>query len=354
MMSAATVTALSAEQQNTLLVGVSRTFALTIPQLPDSLRGVVANAYLLCRLVDTIEDEPALSLDQKRDYCSRFAAAVGDREDPVALAAQITPLLSDSTLPAERELMRQMPRVLAITRGYRPAQQLAIERCVRIMAEGMAQFQATAGLAGLSDQPALDRYCYYVAGVVGEMLTELFCDHSPEIARQRETLMRLAVSFGQGLQMTNILKDIWEDRSRGVCWLPRTTFAPTGVDLGDLENARKDAIGAGLEELIGVAHRHLRDALDYTLAIPRQEAGIRNFCLWAIGMAVLTLRRINEHRDFRAGDEVKISRRSVRLTVAALRLTATRDSALKLLFGLAARGLPPPRPQIRDSFSTLS
>ena len=43
------------------------------------------------------------------------------------------------------------------------------------------------------------------------------------------------------------------------------------------------------DELIGVAHAHLRNALDYTLCIPAAETGIRRFCLWAIGLAVLTL-----------------------------------------------------------------
>jgi len=42
--------------QDHLLQGVSRTFALTIPQLPPKLMRPVANAYLLCRIVDTIED----------------------------------------------------------------------------------------------------------------------------------------------------------------------------------------------------------------------------------------------------------------------------------------------------------
>ena len=47
--------------QDRILPYVSRTFALTIPQLPPALRTAVTNAYLLCRIADTIEDEPALS-----------------------------------------------------------------------------------------------------------------------------------------------------------------------------------------------------------------------------------------------------------------------------------------------------
>ena len=50
-----------------------------------------------------------------------------------------------------------------------------------------------------------------------------------------------------------------------------------------------------MQRLVGIAHRHLRNALAYSLLIPKQETGIRNFCLWAIGLAVLTLRKINNH-----------------------------------------------------------
>jgi len=42
--------------QDRILPHVSRTFALTIPQLPPRLRIAVTNAYLLCRIADTIED----------------------------------------------------------------------------------------------------------------------------------------------------------------------------------------------------------------------------------------------------------------------------------------------------------
>ncbi len=71
----------------------------------------------------------------------------------------------------------------------------------------MAEFQDKAGLQGLATRTELDRYCYYVAGVVGETLTEFFIDFEPQLSTQRETLKHLARSFGTGLQLTNILKD---------------------------------------------------------------------------------------------------------------------------------------------------
>ena len=55
------------QYQGYILPGVSRTFALTIPVLPGRLAEVVANAYLLCRLADTIEDDVGLENEQKSE-----------------------------------------------------------------------------------------------------------------------------------------------------------------------------------------------------------------------------------------------------------------------------------------------
>jgi farnesyl-diphosphate farnesyltransferase len=200
--------------QGDLLTRVSRTFALTIPQLPPQLRTVVTNAYLLCRSVDTIEDEPCLSASEKRRFCAQFAAVVAGKSAAAAFVGVLAPRLSAATPAAEQTLIREIPRVIGITHAFNAAQQEALRVCVQVMAEGMAAFQEAPTGCGLANLAELDRYCYYVAGVVGEMLTRLFCDYSPAIAKHREALMPLAVSFGQGLQMTNILKDIWEDRGR--------------------------------------------------------------------------------------------------------------------------------------------
>ena len=209
------------------------------------------------------------------------------------------------------------------------------------MCEGMPGFQRHASLRGLDDLSEMSQYCYFVAGVVGEMLTELFCDYSPRISQHRDTLMELAISFGQGLQMTNILKDIWEDRKRGACWLPRDMFKSHGVTLETMSpDENQAAIANGIDELIAVAHGHLQRALQYTLYIPADEIGIRRFCLWAIGLAVLTLKRIHTSPGFATGQDVKVSRRAVKATVLATNASVKHDRAITALFNLAGRGLP--------------
>jgi farnesyl-diphosphate farnesyltransferase len=328
--------------QARMLDGVSRTFALTIPQLPPRLARVVSNAYLLCRIVDTIEDEPGMGPSLKGALCTHFVAALRGAETAEEFTRQLLPLLTTSNA-AERELIANAERVVRITHRYTSAEQEALIECVAIMGAGMVKFQEDPA-HGLPDLSTLARYCYHVAGVVGEMLTKLFCEYSPEIAVQRARMLELAVSFGQGLQMTNILKDIWDDQTRGMCWLPRDVFAAAGFDLARLTpGCKSPAFAIAMRNLIAIAHGHLKDALEYTLLIPRHEPAIRNFCLWSLGMALLTLRKLNRHIDFASGREVKISRKSVRATVLASRLCARSDMMLRLLFRIAAAGLPAPR-----------
>lgn len=323
------------------LQGVSRTFALTIPQLPQALRLPVGNAYLLCRITDTIEDEVSLTMAQKETRAAEFVDVVKGTESAKAFAEAFSADLTDNTPEAERDLIRNTARVIRLTHGFTLPQRQAIEQCVEQMATGMIHYQKQQSLNGLRDTQELADYCYYVAGVVGVMLTELFCDYSPQMAPKRERMLQLAVSFGQGLQMTNILKDIWEDQKRGACWLPRQVFESCDFAMPNIAAHRTDPCYLrALEQLIAMATAHLRNALEYTLLIPAGEKGIRRFCFWALGMALLTLRKINGNRDFNSGQQVKISRRSVKATVVATELIVGGDKRARWLFNRVAKGLP--------------
>ncbi len=323
------------------LQGVSRTFALTIPQLPERLRVQVGNAYLLCRITDTIEDEAVLTIDQKQALASDFVKVVKAEQSADTFAKNLYKQLTDNTPEAERDLICNTARVVRLTHSFSLPQRRAIERCVEEMATGMIRFQQQQSLDGLRDIKELSDYCYYVAGVVGIMLTELFCDYSQDMAKHRDHMSELAISFGQGLQMTNILKDIWDDQQRGACWLPRSVFASCDFAMKDLAQHRNDACYQhGLEQLIALASVHLANALQYTLLVPAKEKGIRKFCFWALGMALLTLRKINRHRDFSSSQQVKISRRQVKSTVLATELVVGGNRRARWLFDRVARELP--------------
>ena len=62
-----------------LLEESSRTFALTIPLLPEPTRREVTVAYLLLRIADTLEDAEGWSGEHKRDELLRFGALLRHR-----------------------------------------------------------------------------------------------------------------------------------------------------------------------------------------------------------------------------------------------------------------------------------
>ncbi len=327
--------------QNEILPRVSRTFALTIPQLPAGLEEVVSNAYLLCRLADTIEDDPELDASIKAGFMTEFLEVISANAEGESFAERLTGQLSTRTRRADRELVENTAAVVRILSRFSPTQRQAVVRCVTTMCQGMPEFQDGKTLDGLPTLLDLDRYCYFVAGIVGEMLTDLFVEHCPELGGHRDEMMELSVCFGQGLQMTNILKDVWEDRDANTCWLPRSMFRDIEGGLARAMHDRDSmAMTGGIEQLIAIAHTHLRAALRYTQLIPRQQTGIRRFCLWAIGMAVLTLRRIYNSPGYSNSNEVKISRRAVRATVVTCNIAQHSNQTVGLLFALASRGLP--------------
>ncbi len=329
------------EFQEKMLKGVSRTFAFTIPQLPQPLRFIVSNAYLLCRILDTIEDEPALTIDQKREYSLAFLDILFEGVSPDAFVKELPALLSTKTIPAEHELIRNAGRVVNITRNLSPKQQSILQRHLKVMTRGMLYYQKHLPAFGLESLEELNRYCYYVAGVIGELLTDLFCDHSTQIANQYEALMQLSNPFGQGLQMTNIIKDLWEDFANGYCWLPRDIFSFHNFNLNDLTVGMKDKnFKEGLLQMIAISCKQLEHAVDYTLLIPKQEKGIRKFCFWNIGMAALTLQKIRQKPHFTAGDQVKISRNSVKLVALASSLSISNNAGLRSIFDLCAYNIP--------------
>jgi farnesyl-diphosphate farnesyltransferase len=327
--------------QDAMLVGVSRTFALTIPQLPEPVRRTVTNAYLLCRIADTIEDDPGVTTEDKQMFHGWLVELLSGRDDAAAFVQELSSRVTRESSPEERDLVRHTERVISMTRRLDVNARAILQHRVAVMCRGMPVFQRHPPRNGLRNLAVMDQYCYYVAGVVGQMLTELFCDYSEQIRAVREGLFELSASFGQGLQMTNILKDVWEDLDRGVCWLPRDIFDAHGYDLSKLRpDGNRDAFTAGLRDLIGVAHGHLRNALSYTLLIPAREAGIRKFCLWSLVLAVLTLRRIHNDPDFNAGTQVKVSRRAVGQTVRFTSAVCRNNVAIRALFAWTAQGLP--------------
>lgn len=301
-----------------VLSAVSRTFALTIRLLPPGLEYPVTVAYLLCRIADTIEDTTLLAVPEKRRLLAHFRSCL-DEGGPDA-----GPLVAAFAAAAgiAEDFARHADLVLREFRRLPPSHRAAIRPWVQEMCDGMAEFAGTSALGSLED---LDRYCYYVAGTVGHLLTELFRLSDGRMTVQNyQVLDGLATSFGLGLQLTNIIKDVADDRRRGQSFIPR--------ELGG-ESAR-----AVLQRLVEKAKRHLRDALDYSTALPRRAYRIRLFCLSSLYFAVRTL-SLAERKPRLLGSEgqLKITRGAVYRTLAMTCLLAPSNRLVRAYFDRLSR-----------------
>jgi farnesyl-diphosphate farnesyltransferase len=317
---------------------VSRTFALTIRLLPGALEHPVAVAYLLCRIADTIEDSATLTAAEKCSLLGEFRAAIGGGS-----TAGLERTFAAARTDDER-LARDASLALTAFHRLAPAAQASIRPRVEEMCDGMGEFARARGDGGalysVPDLAALDRYCYYVAGTVGHLLTGLFVDHLPGIDPERQERLRsLATSFGLGLQLTNIIKDIAADRTRGWSFVPANLcrqfgFAPEQL----LDPAHRAAATEAMRTLIAKARKHLDDAVSYCTLLPRSAYGVRMFCLLAVFLAIRTLRLAErDPRLLEPAEKLKITRREVRATLAMTALTAPSDRLVRAYFGSLAR-----------------
>lgn len=309
--------AITSERQHQHLIKVSRTFALTIPLLPKEIADQISNAYLLCRIADTVEDDPKAPVDKKRAWLKEFAdfasGGFADEMQLMSLSSKAVELVEKGAKESELALIKEMIPVLKRTLSYPQPVRRILSRGVAILCYGMAKSLNGVTIATVQD---VDEYCYFVAGVVGELLACIFARADSNI--DKEVLLKLSVSFGEGLQLTNILKDRLEDAKRGVSFLP-----------DDAQSSE------GMAKYLALTKGHLDDALDFILHIPVTQCGIRKFCLLNICMAVATLRLMQDS----SFSKKKITRRKVKLLYLLTSLCAGNNFFTKVLYRIAGCGL---------------
>lgn len=321
------------------LLAVSRSFARPIEVLPGNLRVAVTCGYLLCRIADTVEDNAHFSMEE-RDlrYAAFLRALRGSDEDARDFDALWGDVRHENA--AELSLAGRTSAVMRVFRTLPEAMQTKTAHWVEEMTRGMQLYshrpQGGDGMTAIYTPEDLERYCYFVAGTVGHMLTDLFVEELGLVGTDTERKLRTeAEAFGVGLQFVNILKDVTDDRARDVSFIPRTLCSEFGFEVRDLvlpecRSQAHEAVGV----LFDRAEDRLRHALEYTLALPADQPAMRLFCLLPLWMAVRTLvhARGNDAM-FQAENAVKIDRKEVEGLIADCMKHAGDDSALRETFG---------------------
>lgn len=234
-----------------VLAQTSRTFIIPISHLGPGLQEAVISGYLSMRAIDEIEDHETLP-----------------KEDKILLLQSISSLLKknytdENFISLFEPYKKDLPEVsLRITDWIKLAPSKTVEMVCRytsIMAHGMAEWAIKNWK--IQNKEDLDDYTYYVAGLVGIMLSDLWTLYGESDVSKDQS-----VAFGRGLQLVNIISNRSEDSERGV------NFHPPGWSF---------------DEMLEYARQNLQIAESYTSRIKLDP--IYNFCKIPLALANGTL-----------------------------------------------------------------
>jgi farnesyl-diphosphate farnesyltransferase len=303
-----------------LLIATSRTFALAIPLLPEPTRRQVTIAYLLFRIADTFEDAARWPRARRIAALETFERLLVEPDrDAAAATARAWAAEVPCDQPGYRDLLAELPQVLDAFFALQPAAvELTREHTLRT-ARGMAGFVARTDERGelrLRDVDDLRGYCYVVAGIVGELLTELFLLDYPELGPGAAALRERSRAFGEGLQLVNILKDSAADALEGRRYLPEEVPRAQVLDL---------------------ARANLRAAAEYVHLLQRQGArrGLVAFTALPVELAFATLHRVET-----AGPGAKLTRPEVYALLKGVHRALDRGEPAVSAAPLAVVGTP--------------
>ena len=306
-----------------LLPQVSRTFALSVRVLPGTLGRAVLAAYLLCRIADTLEDEPAMAAEEKAALLDRLLACFDDAAAADGFPARVVSLAGE---PAHVRLTRNADLVFVLYRSLPATTRALLRRWVGEMIGGMRKFVLLYP-RGIRIQSLEEyrEYCYYVAGTVGYLLTDLWREHASGIGDARyQALRERCRAFAEALQTVNILKDVATDaEEENSIYVPEQLLCVHGSSHATILSAeRAEGTREALATLALLAWEDLEGARAYLLLLPRRAVSVRLFCVLPLLFAYATLRDITGASGALGQRAVlKISRREVKsLTISGFAL----------------------------------
>jgi farnesyl-diphosphate farnesyltransferase len=289
-----------------LLQKTSRTFALAIPFLPEPARLQVTIAYLLFRIADTLEDASNWPRAERLRALRDLSEVLERRSCEVAAPLSMRWV---AARPCDHrgylELLGELPSLFAELEALDPGPREAICRHVLRTIGGMCDFLERGDEHGhyqIDDEDMLRRYCYTVAGIVGELLTELFTCSTPQLRAVVPVLVENASAFGEGLQLVNILKDALADAGDG------RRYLPGGAD--------------HRQRIIALARKDLDAAATYVLTL--QTAGAPRGMVAFTALSVILGRKTLDGIEH-AGVGAKLGRDAVMETTLKLRQALETD-----------------------------
>ena len=201
--------------------------------LPPERRRAITALYAYCREVDDAVDETS------DESVARTKLAWWRKEVAAMLAGAPTHPVTKALLPHLASYALDGKHIVAIIDGM----------------------EMDLNQTRYLDYPALKRYCWHVASVVGILSASIFGVTRPETLAYAE---RLGLAF----QLTNIIRDVGEDARKGRIYLPMNELQQFGVTAADLLNARHND---NFEKLMAFQAERAQKTYDEAFALLPKE-----------------------------------------------------------------------------------
>src|SRR5690625_2991524 len=251
-----------------MLKKTSRTFYIPITMLGTTLKKTVGSAYLCMRAIDEIEDHVTLDAETKVHLLCSTSDLLTDDFNEAAYQQLIQPY--ESVLP-------EVTLRLGDWLKFCPAEIVnKVKEATSTMAQGMAKWVKKDW--DIQTKEDLDDYTYYVAGLVGVMLSDIWKWHN-----DLDTDYDLAIGYGRGLQAVNVLRNEDEDYDeRGVSFMTE---------------------GWTRDDMFAYAEENLRAADEYMKDITHRRIGL--FCKIPLALAKKTLEAMRDGKEKMSRVEVE-------------------------------------------------
>jgi farnesyl-diphosphate farnesyltransferase len=301
-----------------LLKKTSRTFYLSIKQLPKEAGNSLCLAYLLLRVSDYLEDNEVMPVDQKIAALNSWTQILNGENKPEELQAFLPPIdqHQNPDLQAAQNADKILRRLSSLPAGL----QVQIIKHVTASTIGMARWVGRGPV--FLDETDLDDYMHEVAGRVGYLSTEIFAWYYPSIRPHLDRLMPMAHETGLGLQTVNIIRGMRKDYERGWVYIPNSFCALCNIKPENLFDPAYQTQALQVVDLLAKkAQRHLETAVEYIRCLPPWLHHLRLACIWPLLFAARTL---------------SVSRRNIAVLLGEVKIT--RDDVKQIIFDTTLLG----------------
>jgi len=274
-----------------VLCAQSRSFAIPIMNLNAPFRNAVMAQYNLNKTLDSIEDNPGLSLQEKQELMHTFCNTLkGGR-----LSTAVLEKLLAVTSPEDAPVFRYHEEIMQLFESLPPAQQTLGREWTEEMAVGMIEYQNR----GITTAADLNRYCYYVAGTVGHYLTDLLILEDETITGAAEQVLHQgSQGLALFLQKLNVIRDYYEDKhKRGATFWPQSYFQKTSDPREVLNLLCQETLECDVPQ-----------ALHYQQNIPLKHESFHHFVRFILSSGMVYLGLLFDNPDIFSEHKIKLSR----------------------------------------------